>query len=229
MRVIDMRIYLASLLVVAACAQKTSVTDDFADIAGHDEKSDAFSYRMKIVGSLDYGQTSTSVLYTSTPRYRTFKFGGNAGDNVDVWVHSTDGGDAVAWVLDDTFRVLGGNDDAYSNTFDSHVALTLPASPSITHYIVFRDYDLLTSHYTVALTGTTTGPSCSLDSECVGIAIADGKVPECNATTHTCERVDIAAIHCGGFIMNAHECPSGYLCRLQPGTPDVGGHCEPQP
>jgi hypothetical protein len=221
-----MRICLASILVLAACAQqKTTVTEDFSDLAGQDEKSDAFSYRMKIVGSLDYGQTSASVKYTKTPRFRAVKFGGNAGDQVDVSVRSNDGGDAVAWVLDNSFKVLGSNDDANSNTYDSHISLTLPASSSVTHYIVFRDYDLVTSHYSVALTGTGAGPSCNLDSDCVGIAIADGKVEECNNSTKTCERVDISAIHCGGFIMNSHQCPTGYVCQVLPGNPDVGGHC----
>ncbi|MDB4958381.1 MAG: hypothetical protein JWO36_5950 [Myxococcales bacterium] len=221
-----MRIYLASILVLAACAQqKTTLTDDFSDLSGQDEKSDSFSYRMKIVGSLDYGQTSSSVHYTKTPRYRAMKFGGHAGDKVDLWVRSSNGGDAVAWVLDNTFHTLASNDDADANTVDSHISLTLPASPSITHYVVFRDYDLLTSNYTIALTGAAAGPSCNLDSDCIGIAIADGKVTECNNATKTCERIDIAAVHCGGFIMNSHACPTGYVCQVLPGNPDVGGHC----
>src|SRR5438874_5346020 len=104
---------LACIALLAACTQsKTPVDDDFSSFAGQDEKSDAFSYRMKIVGSLDYGQTSSSIRYTRTPRYRAVKFGGNAGDQIDVAVRSDDGGDAVAWVLDHSFHVLGSNDDA---------------------------------------------------------------------------------------------------------------------
>ena len=40
-----------------------------------DEKSDSFSYRMKTLGTLTYGDTSASKAYTKTPRYRAFKFG----------------------------------------------------------------------------------------------------------------------------------------------------------
>ena len=220
--------FVAVSLVAACSQQKATITDDFSDLSGQHEKSDAFSYRMKIVGSLDYGQTSASIRYTRTPRYRAVKFAGNAGDQIDVWVRSTDGGDAVAWVLDNTFHTLASNDDADGNTVDSHVSLTLPASPSITHYVVFRDYDLVTTHYSVALGGAAAA-TCSVDGDCVGIAIADGKVNECSNATKTCERVDISAIHCGGFVMNPHQCPTGYLCQVFPGNPDVGGHCEAQP
>jgi hypothetical protein len=224
-----MRFALASVLVLAACAQqKTPVDDDFSSLVGQDEKSDAFSYRMKIVGSLDYGQTSASVRYTKTPRYRAVKFGGNAGDQIDVWVRSTDGGDSVAWVLDNTFHTLASNDDADGNTFDSHVSLTLPASPSITHYIVFRDYDLATSHYSIALTGTAAA-TCSVDADCSATAVGADQSAECSNATKTCEAVDVTAIHCGGFTMNAHHCPTGYICQVFPGNPDVGGHCEAQP
>src|SRR5260221_7633930 len=108
-----MRIQLAYFVFVVACAQqKAAVDDSFTSLDGVDQKSDAFSYRMKIVGSLDYGANSSSVKYTSTPRYRAFKFSGRQYDNVDVWVKSTDGGDAVAWVLDNGFHVLATNDHA---------------------------------------------------------------------------------------------------------------------
>jgi outer membrane lipoprotein-sorting protein len=154
---------------LAACAQgpKTSVTDDFT---GLDAKADSFSYRMKIVGSLDYGQTSASTRYTKTPRYRAFKFAGNEGDMVDVWVKSTDGGDAVAWVLDNGFHVLATNDDADDSTLDSHVTVTLPANASATHYIVFRDYYTDTAHFTVDLAQTTPyDTSCQTDADCLAV------------------------------------------------------------
>src|SRR5262249_49330770 len=146
------------------------VTDDFSDLSGMDEKSDAFSYRMKIVGSLDYNHTSSSVKYTSTPRFRAFKFSGHAHDLVDVWVKSTDGGDAVAWVLDNSFHVLGTNDDADATTTDAHISLTLPSSSSLTHYIVFRDYNTSTAHFNVTLDGGLAyDTSCQVDADCVAV------------------------------------------------------------
>jgi hypothetical protein len=167
--------FLSSLIllsVVGGCTQdvKAPVTDDFTDLQGMDEKSDAFSYRMKTLGTLTYGQTSSAKAYSSTPRFRAFKFDGNANDRVDAWVRSTDG-DAVAWLLDKSFNVLASNDDANANTLDAHVVFTLPASTSTTHYLVFRDYDLVSSHFTVQLGG---GPqydtTCHTDSDCVAVS-----------------------------------------------------------
>ena len=169
-----MRIQLASLLILGACAQqgpKTTPDDDFTSFAGQDEKSDSFSYRMKIVGSMDYNTTSSSTKYTSSPRYRAFKFAGSQHDNVDVWVKSTDGGDSVAWILDNGFHVIASNDDATDvDTLDSHMTVTLPANASVTHYIVFRDYSSSTAHFKVTLNG---GPaydtSCATDADCVAV------------------------------------------------------------
>lgn len=157
---------------LVACAQqaKAPVDDDFSQFAGLDEKSDAFSYRMKTLGSLGYGETS-SAAYSKTPRFRAYTFEGNAGDRVDAWVRSTDGGDAVAWLLDKSFRVVASNDDAADDTLDAHVAVTLPASASTTHYLVYRDYDLHTAHFTAELGG---GPAwdttCQRDSDCVAVS-----------------------------------------------------------
>jgi len=161
-----MRLFLASLLL-AACAQsgKTAVSDDFS---GLDAKADSFSYRMKIVGSLDMGTTSASTKYTHTPRYRAFKIAGHEGDLVDVWVRSSDGGDAVAWVLDNGFHVLASNDDADATTLDSHVTVTLPANASATHYIVFRDYYTDTAHFTVELSQPY-NTACQTDADCVAV------------------------------------------------------------
>ncbi|MCE9573678.1 MAG: hypothetical protein K8W52_11020 [Deltaproteobacteria bacterium] len=160
---------LASL--VAGCAvDKTPPTDSFTDLAGVDEKADAFSYRMKIVGSLAYGESTDSVKYTKTPRFRAVKFAGKGGDQIDVWVRGD--GDAVAWVLDNSFRVIGFNDDASPDFFDSHIEVTLPASASDTHYIVFRDYDLHTAHMTVTLGATLpVNTTCTVDADCVAVPV----------------------------------------------------------
>jgi len=148
-----MRIFVAFVVVLAACAQqKAPVSDSFSDLAGMDTKSDAFSYRMKVIGSLDYGSVSASVKYTKSPRYRAFQFDGSPGDAIDVWVTSDDG-DPVTWVLDGNFKTLAKNDDASSSTTNSNITLTLADDNQAPNYIVFRDYDLLTSHFTVKLSG----------------------------------------------------------------------------
>lgn len=153
------------LSAIACTASKPDVSDDFSNLGSLDQKTDSFSSRMKIVGSLDYGQTSTTVSYTKTPRYRAFKFGGNEDDVVDVWVRSTNGGDAVAWILDNDFHILAVNDDADDTTYDAHVTVTLPANASITHYVVFRDYDLRAKKFQVQLDGTPAA-TCAVDADC---------------------------------------------------------------
>lgn len=158
---------LCATLGLSACAAdaKDEVAEDFGDLAGLDDKSDAFSYRMKIVGSLDYGQVSDPVAYSWKPRFRAFKFAGDAGDEIDVWVRSADG-DPVTWVLDDSFRVVASNDDADTSTLDSHVVATLPPHPSRTHYIVFRDYWLDSVTMTVELGGRPALTACDVDADC---------------------------------------------------------------
>jgi len=59
---------------------------------------------------------------------------------------------------------------------------------------------------------------------CPMYIVRDTRVAECNKATHQCEMVNIDQIHCGGFIINPHECPSGYRCALGR-IPDVGGQC----
>ncbi len=257
---------LACVLLLSACSSKAPVTDDFSALAGMDEKSDSFSYRMKILGSLDYGQSSDPVKYTKSPRYRAYKFAGYEGDRVDVWVRSSDGGDAVAWVLDNGFHVLASNDDADSSTSDSHIVTTLPADDSATHYLVFRDYSLAAAHFTLDLAVQPYDTSCTVDSDCAAVdrggccpdgtlfavntastsdyaaaaactvtprpycpqhIINDMRAPQCSDLGH-CHMVAPEDIRCGGFTMNPHQCPSGYVCHFD-SVPDVPGHCVAQP
>ena len=161
--------YLVGLVMVGCAASPAKAPlDDRFD--GLDEKADSFSYRMKIVGSLDYGQAMDAA-YTKTPRYRAVKFAGKVGDKVDVWVRSDDG-DAVAWVLDNGFHVLGSNDDADDSTLDSHIALTLPASANDTHYVVFRDYGMWSASFSVELAGPPAYDlSCKHDEDCAAVPL----------------------------------------------------------
>lgn len=226
-----MRLPLASLVLVTACSQapKQPVHEDFSSLDGQDEKSDVFSHRMRVIASLQFGMASPWLSYSSTPRYRAVKFQAAGGDKVDVWVRSNDGGDAVAWLLDNRFRTLAVSDDAEPGLLDSHIVTTLPAGPRATHYIVYRDYDVLPATFSVQLAGGPNAPECTLDSECAGIALADGKVPLCNNETRVCERVAIEDIVCGGFLPpNPHQCPPGYTCITPPLTLDAPGRCEPE-
>ncbi len=157
----------ASLLLACSSAS----TGDKQDVSNESDAI-AFAKNWNVLGSLDYGQTSDAFDYTNPPKYRAYKFAGSAGDAVDVWVRSTDGGDAVAWVLDNDLKVVGHNDDASSSTLDSHITVKLPANASATHYVVVRDYNLDNATFTVALKGTAAVPvweSCSTDSDCIAV------------------------------------------------------------
>ena len=125
---------------------------------------------MKIVGSLAFGETSKSTPYTRTPRYRAFKFAGNAGDEVDVWVRSNDG-DPVTWILDNDWHSIAKNDDASASDTSSHVNVKLPANASATHYIVVRDYWQSPMTFKVELKGRSSDfvSGCTTDSDCVKV------------------------------------------------------------
>lgn len=162
---------LASFLVAAplACSSAEGPADDKAETT--DDATSALSVRdTKIVGSLAFGETSTSTPYTKTPRYRAFKFAGNAGDEVDVWVRSNDG-DPVTWILDNDWHAIAKNDDASASDTSSHVKVKLPANASATHYIVVRDYWHSPMSFKVELKGGSADfvSGCTTDSDCVKV------------------------------------------------------------
>src|SRR5258706_315872 len=132
------RFCLVALLVaapLAACAPpKQALVEDFSNLAELDQKSDAFSTHMRLLGSLDPGQ-SREVYYTSSPKFRGYVIEGSGP--ADLWVRSRSGkGDAVAWLLDSRFAILKVNDDADASTYDAHLTATLTAGK--TYYLVVR-------------------------------------------------------------------------------------------
>ena len=147
-------VVVSSILVGCVGSTKVEVDEDFSDLASVDQKSDYFSYRLKLLGTLHDGDARQSS-YTKTPRFRGFDFTGAVGDTVDVWIRSTSG-DALAWVLDGKFHVIAKNDDADATTRDAHLVATLPASTTGRYYIVFRDYDLKSRSFTTTFHHATT-------------------------------------------------------------------------
>src|SRR5262249_45864068 len=159
------------MLLLAACtggAPKTAPADDFTDVAGAGEKSDSFSKNMKIVATLDWNQTSGPIAYTKTPKYRVVKLAANLGDHLDAWVRSTDG-DAVAWLLDGSFKVLARNDDAGDDTLDAHLVFDFGPARSGTYYIALRDYALARATFTVEMDGGPLLKECATDADCVRV------------------------------------------------------------
>src|SRR4051812_44732029 len=112
MRALSLAAAAAMLATVAGCGTKPEIEPDFGNDlqAISDGKSDTISpSKLKIVGSLDYGQ-SASVKYTSGTAYLAYKFGGQPGDKVVIDVTSKTG-DAVAWLADNAGTVIAKNDD----------------------------------------------------------------------------------------------------------------------
>jgi hypothetical protein len=161
---------LGATFATAACSSDAGTKED---VTAGEASAYSFASHWEIAGSLTYGETSATIAYKNPARFRAVKFAGGEGDEIDVYVRSKTG-DSVAWVLDDSMKVLGSNDDA-DGSLDSHVHLKLPKLPrsgSATHYVVFRDYDLVAGNFTVELQGKPAAPiweACNTDKDCVAV------------------------------------------------------------
>jgi len=208
----------AVLLSFGCSNQKPELVEDFSDLAGVDAKSDQFSKKMSIVGSLDYGQTSSAVKYHNPPKYRAFKFGGSKGDQVVIDVTSKNG-DSVAWLTDNAFKVIAKNDD-FGDSFNSHIEATLPGNKNpdiITYYIIFTEYLQHDATFKVGLAQK----ACVDRVFCIQGSHWDSSQCKCVTDQQTCG--GIAGI----------RCPAGQKCVDNPndgcdpnnGGADCGGIC----
>lgn len=67
--------------------------------------------------------------------------------------------------------------------------------------------------------------TCPKHQICPLYVIDDTRVAECNNDTGKCEMIDPAAMSCGGFVRNHHECAPGYSCEANAKIPDLPGKC----
>lgn len=99
---------------------------------------------VKVLGSLDYGETSEAADYTGTPPYAALIFNGTAKDKIEVTIK---GGTRKAWIAiaDGSLKQLA--------TGTGQLTFTLPNNgPDIeAYYIVFRDPDGQPVKFTVTL------------------------------------------------------------------------------
>src|SRR5262249_18187938 len=150
------------LTFLAGCsAGKAPANDSFDDLAGLDEKSDAFSAYWKVVATLNPGQSTATIPYVKGPRYRAVKLLAKAPGTLALTVRTTDGGDALTWLLDAKYHVLGKNDDASDSTLDSHIIYDLPAGGAA-YWIVFRDYNWEHRHFVVDVAPLKPAASCDI-------------------------------------------------------------------
>jgi hypothetical protein len=229
---------LAAVAALPACtgaSSKTTPGDEFASIV--DPKTDSVSGlpgHPTLVGSLAYGQTADATYHSGR---LAFKFAGAPGDQVDIWVRSTDG-DAVAWLYNDDGKKIALNDDADSTTLDSHINAKLIANRNpaiVTYYIVFRDYYSSDATFTVELRG----PGCFYNGQAYSIGDSFPANDGCNHCScnvngqAVCTKIacpaPVQGHTCGGNIINAYQCPAGYKCVYHPTSPAIAGapgNCE---
>jgi len=88
-------------------------------------------------------------------------------------VKSSNGGDAVAWVTDNAFKIVASNDDESGSTLDSHIESTLPGNSDpaiITYYLIFRDYSYDAATFKVSLASKDFF-ACNVDADCVAVPV----------------------------------------------------------
>jgi hypothetical protein len=87
---------------------------------------------VKVLGTLDYGQTSRPVVYSKAPGYRAFVFTGDGNDQIEVTLTGAGRNTPVA-VADSSLKVIGRG--------TGRLSLTLPYRGPDTeaYYIVFKD------------------------------------------------------------------------------------------
>ena len=99
---------------------------------------------VKIVGDLNYGETSAPVLCSSTPSYCAYVFNGRGDDRVEVTVQA-DQGTALVAIADGSLSQLASG--------TTRLVFTLPnrGPDAEAYYIVFRDNAKKAGRFAVAL------------------------------------------------------------------------------
>ena len=99
---------------------------------------------VKIVGDLEYGQTSPSVECSGAPGYCAFVFNGLGGDRIDVDVSNGQGKAFVA-IADDALAELTSG--------TNRLVFSLPSKgpDPDTYYLVFRDRESKPGRFIVKL------------------------------------------------------------------------------
>jgi hypothetical protein len=151
-------------VLVIGCAASPDSPDDLSSLAGVDQKSDAFSSKLKLEGTLGAGDAK-SFDYSGHPRYAGFAFGGTKGDHVQGIVGCDSGaGDPVVWIVSSKFRVLA-HATAMNDSPDTLAAvadLTLPTTGK--YYLIMRDAHVQPGSFYGEIEGTT----CFQKVECAG-------------------------------------------------------------
>jgi hypothetical protein len=84
--------------------------------------------------------------------------------------------------------------------------------------------EAVNKHHTRAYANST---KCTANPRpmCPQFLVHDTRVAQCDTAAKTCKMFAVEDIKCGGFIKNAHQCPSGTSCSHVGVNPDGGGKC----
>jgi hypothetical protein len=106
---------------------------------------------VKVLGALDYGQTSDPINYSAGPHYRAFVFSGYGGERVEATVTGIDRKAFVAIADSSLIQIASGA---------THLSVRLPyRGPDIeVWYIVFRNFDDRAACFTVHVAKTDNAP-----------------------------------------------------------------------
>lgn len=153
---------LAFVVAVVAFGSIASIGCSSSEEAKDKEDVASFESDLRLsgpryLGTIQSGETK-SAYYYDPPLYRAYGFTAKGGDEITVDVKSVYG-DAMGWITTSSYDVLAANDDASSQTLDSHVTYKIPAgTASKTYRIVFRDYDRLDATFYVTLNIVSAAP-----------------------------------------------------------------------
>lgn len=131
-------------ILVAGCATTPADNDDddFSGLAGVDQKADAFSNKMDLLGPVT--GTGEDIHYTGSPRYTAVTFDGSEDQAIDAEVSALPGVmiRPYIWVLDEDFAIVAKASaelDDPSQTYSANIRTTLPHDGS--YYEVVRTVD----------------------------------------------------------------------------------------
>jgi hypothetical protein len=191
----------ACLLGLGAFAPACAANVD-ADASGSTD--DAISgvrsaKQLTIVGSLDYGQSAEDDTYTTRHKtsFDAYKFSGKAGDKIDLTVTALDGGIAQAWIIDNDFHNVARTGTSKST---AHIATTLTANASDTHYVVFAEKYGDDQRFAVTLKGPAPNfYACQTDADCTVVYAGTNCCNNGKKTAVNASEVDAweAASSCG--------------------------------
>ncbi len=88
--------------------------------------------------------------------------------------------------------------------------------------------EAVNKHHTKAYANAT---KCTLNPRpmCPMYMVHDTRVAQCDTAKKQCKMFEIDEIKCGGFMMNSHQCPTGYSCDHTGVNPDLPGKCVQDP